>query len=154
MPCITSIIPPGQRDPSTSPYEVRVSPLDCLGPSNDIIALLITERYVLFFSRPIVCGTPQQANPIHSLGRPKLKVENVPFVCVSGVYVGMEKGLSKDLVWICQAHSSRGKQQYFSSKCSVSKIEAMLKFSEFKKSTVHRPSLSLYHAVAQKDLIQ
>lgn len=68
--------------------------------------------------------------------------------------MGMEKGLSKDLVWICQAQSSRGKQQYFSPKCSVSKIEAMLKFTEFKKSTVHRPSLSLYHAVAQKDLYQ
>lgn len=75
------------------------------------------------------------------------------FVCARLEFMGLEKGLSKDLVRICQAQSSRGKQQYFSSKCSVLKFKAMLKFSEFIKSTVHGPSVSLHHAVAQKDFV-
>lgn len=141
VPCITSILSPGPRDPSTSPYEVRISSLDCLGPSNDIIAPLIAERYVLFFSQSIVCGNPQQGKPIQST-RWLSKIKGWECaLCVHLEFMGLEKGLSKDLVWICQAQSSRGKQQYFSSKCGVRKIKAMLKLSEFKKSTDHGPSV-------------
>ncbi len=115
--------------------------------SNDIIAFLITKRYVLFFSRPIVCGTPQPGKPIqfNSLARPsKIKGWECA-VCVSGVYVGMEKGLSKGLVWICQAQSSRQTAIFFLK---------MQREQDQGHAEVHRPSHSLYHAVAQSDLIQ
>lgn len=67
---------------------------------------------------------------------------------------GWRRAWSEGLVWICQARSSRGKQQYFSFKMQCEQDQGRAEVLEKKKSRVHGPSDSLHRVLAQKALIQ